>query len=168
VHADRVLIVGSQALHGSYPDPPIHVVVSSREIDVVPLPYELFDKWFYYAHERLGADSEFDIEHGLYVDMVRASTPKLPKGWEQRTHERVLRAADGRSVVAVYPEVHDLLASKLLAARPQDVEFLKGVRKLLSVDRKTIECRIREVALSKKHERLRTSALKSLGSAFRA
>lgn len=162
VGANRILIIGSQAIHAFYRDPPIDLVAGSREVDVIPLPYAAFDKWFYYAHERLGADSEFDIENGVYVDMVRDTTPKLPSGWEQRAVERTLRAKQGRSVVAVYPDVHDLLATKLLLGRPQDVGFVKGVLRLLEIDRATVAARIGEIMLPTEREPARAEALRLL------
>ena len=130
VGAQRVLVVGSQALHAYYVDPSIDTVVESREIDVIPLPYEAFDKWYFYAHEQLGADSEFDERH------------------------------------AVYPDIHDLLVSKLLANRPQDEAFLRGVRSLITIDRKTLEERLGSVELPKEKERLRTWATSAIARIF--
>lgn len=162
VGAKRILIIGSQAIHAFYEDPPIDLVAGSREVDVIPLPYVDFDKWFYYAHERLGADSEFDVENGVYVDMVRDTTPKLPSGWERRTVERTLRAGQNRTVQAVYPDLHDLLATKLLLGRPQDVEFVKGVLRLLEIDRATIAARIGKIILPVEREPSRELALRLL------
>ncbi len=134
----------------------------------MPLPYEPFEKWFYYAHERLGADSEFDAENGVYIDMMRASMLRLPRGWEKRALERILLAETPEAIVVVYPELHDLLASKLFAGRAQDLEFLQGARQLLSVDRKTLKRRINQIDLSREQERQRAHALRSLDSAFEA
>lgn len=166
VGAQRVLVVGSQALHAYYVDPSIDTVVESREIDVIPLPYEAFDKWYFYAHEQLGADSEFDERHGVYVDMLRERTAKLPRGWENRVLERRLELESGSPVTAVYPDIHDLLVSKLLANRPQDEAFLRGVRSLITIDRKTLEERLGSVELPKEKERLRTWATSAIARIF--
>ncbi len=166
LNAQRVLIVGSQALHGTHPDPPIAVVEASREVDIVPLPFEEYERWFYYAHERLGADSEFDVEHGIYVDMVRDRVPKLPPGWESRSIERALQIDDSRSVTAVYPELHDLLVSKLLANRAQDEAFLRGVTKLGRIDPFVLRERLLSVPLPEEKEPLRGWAFAAVGRCF--
>jgi len=128
----------------------------------MPLPYAAFDNWFYYAHERLGADSEFDAEHNVYVEMVRNTMLRLPKGWEERAVERVLRAGTNAAVTVVYPELHDLLASKLIAGRAQDLAFLQGVRHLLQVDNTTLRMRLKQIKLTQKQETLRSRANKSI------
>ena len=157
------MIVGSQAIHALYPDPPIDVVVGSREIDVVPLPYPDFEEWFFYVHEHFGADSEFDVENGVYIDMVREDVPTLPPDWETRSLERSLRLKQGgKTVTVVYPEIHDLLVAKLFANRPQDEAFLLGVSQIIAVDVETLRARLESVivppALEPKREWARACA----------
>jgi hypothetical protein len=155
----RMLIVGSQAIHGVLPDPPLEVVAPSREVDVVPLPYERYEKWYYYAHEHLGADSDFDAEHDVYVDMIKPHVPKLPPDWESRATERTLTFPDsGEAVVVVYPELHDLIVTKLFANGPQDEGFLRGVRALTDIDLSTLRERVASVDLSPEKEHLRKGA----------
>jgi hypothetical protein len=69
-------------------------------------------------------------------------------------------------VTAVYPDIHDLLVSKLLANRPQDEAFLRGVRSLITIDRKTLEERLGSVELPKEKERLRTWATSAIVRIF--
>ncbi len=137
------MIIGSQAIHAFYPDPPIDVVVGSREVDIVPLPYADFEEWFFYVHEHFGADSEFDLENGVYIDMIREDVPKLPPDWETRCIERSLPLKEeGETVAVVYPEIHDLLVAKLFGTRPQDEAFLQGVSQIIAVNADTLRVRI--------------------------
>lgn len=159
IGARRILVIGSQAVHYFIPNPPIEVVAGSREVDLMPLPYSSFEKWYYYAHEHLGADSEFDSEHGVYVDMVKGDVPRLPMGWESRAHERFLPLSEtGDTVTAVFPDLHDLVVTKLFANRAQDIRFLQGIRMLLEVDAATVRERIASVPLPNEMEALRDAA----------
>ena len=164
LNASRILVVGSQAFHARFQNSRIDVVEASREIDLIPLPFAAFEKWYYYAHEKLGVDSEFDEQHGLYVDMLRPHVPKLPAGWEDRVYERTLQSPDGRSIVVVYPEIHDLIASKLLANRPRDVEFLRGIRRIERIDLQLLEARVLAVPLDAAKAESRAWALNALAS----
>ncbi len=155
LNADLVLVVGSQAIHGTHPDPPVDVVVMSIEVDVVPLPYERYEKWFFYAHERLGDDSDFAIENHAYVDMIKPSMVRLPSNWQERCTTRELDRGDGGSVRVLYPEIHDLVVSKLLANRPQDKAFLRGLVSLGYVNRSSIETRLADVPLPAERAELR-------------
>jgi hypothetical protein len=158
INAQRILVIGSQAIHAHHANPPIDAVVESREVDLVPQPYADYSKWFYYAHERLGNDSEFDLKHGRYVDMVKDTVPKLPSGWEERAIERTLHLPDGRVVTAIYPELHDLIVTKLLAGRAQDEAFLRGVLKIADVSERTLRERMASVNLPLERESMRAWA----------
>ena len=167
INAEKILVIGSQAIHATHPDPPIDVVTDSREIDAIPLPYEQFEKWFFYAHERLGSDSEFDLENQLYVDMVNVKVPKLPPDWEARCTHRTLNREDGTRVDVLYPDIYDLLLTKLLANRPQDEAFLRGVKQLQKLDGSLLATRLEAVELVEGTEHLRNWARKCIGRVFR-
>ena len=165
--ARRVLVIGSQAIHAFHRDPPIAVVFGSREVDVTPLPYADFDRWYFYVHEHFGADSEFDIEHGVYIDMVKEGIPKFPSGWETRAIERSLDMNEpGQSVTVVYPEIYDLLITKLLVNRDQDEVFLKGVAQITTLDADTLRARLDSVVLTREKEHRRVWARECVRRVF--
>jgi hypothetical protein len=96
--------------------------------------------------ERFGSDSDFDLERGYYVDMVKPDLPRLPNGWEERAVRRTIGTIDidGRAaeVVAVFPEAHDLAASKIAIGRAQDAEFLAALVQRRLLDRSLLEDRL--------------------------
>ena len=166
VGAQRVLVVGSQAVHAFYPDPPVMIVVASREIHVVPLPFEDFERWYYYAHERMGADSQFDEENGIYVDMLREHAAKLPVGWELRVREKELRSEHKGVITVVYPDLYDVAAAKLIANRPQGEAFLRGLRRLGEIDRDVLEAHIALVELPSSKKQRKKDALDTVARVF--
>ena len=100
-----VYVVGSQAIYGSFPDLDLGIVLASKDIDVFTVPY--YESWWLPVVERFGSDSDFDLERGYYVDMVKPDLPRLPNGWEERAVRRTIGTIDigGRliEVVAVFP-----------------------------------------------------------------
>ena len=75
----RFVIVGSQALHGKYPDLADSIVMSA-EVDLFapkqPDATELLNE--------IGVDSPFHVTYGFYADPVDEATAVLPKGWKGR------------------------------------------------------------------------------------
>lgn len=130
-HVDRVLraagritgerqfiIIGSQALHGKYPDLPDEIAFSA-EVDLIakgdPDRGELLNA--------IGQDSPFHQAHGYYADPVDMATAVLPKGWQGRLVN--LPPGDTDGVAGLCLEPHDLAISKYIARREKDVEFTK-------------------------------------------
>jgi len=139
-----VYVVGSQAIYGSFPDLDLGIVLASKDIDVFTVPY--YESWWLPVVERFGSDSDFDLERGYYVDMVKPDLPRLPNGWEERAVRRTIGTIDieGRAadVVAVFPEAHDLAASKIAIGRAQDADFLAGLVQRGLLDRSLLEDRL--------------------------
>ena len=146
VHQTTIYVIGSQAIYGAYPDFELEIVLASKDIDVFTLPY--LERWWLPVNERFGSDSDFDVERGYYVDMVKPDLPRLPAGWENRAVRRVIGTLliNGRSedVTAVFPEAHDLAASKVAIGREQDVEFLLGLVEAQVIQRSVLEDRLRQ------------------------
>lgn len=120
ISEDKELIVfGSQAILGQYPDPPAELR-KSIEVDVSPMNKRgLEDK----IDGALGENSMFHKTHGFYVHGVPIESAKLPEGWEQRTII-VRDYMDGKNI-GYCIEAHDLAASKLMAFREKDTEFVR-------------------------------------------
>jgi len=115
----ELLIFGSQAILGSYPNAP-EGLRASTEIDMQAknLPERTEN-----IAGALGEDSQFHATHGFWVDGVLIEVAKLPAGWENRTipvsHPVGTRGNTGHCL-----EAHDLAASKLAANRQKDREFV--------------------------------------------
>jgi len=116
---DELIIFGSQAILGSYPnaDPDL---TQSIEVDACPKNkpenVDMIDG-------ALGEMSSFHKTHGYYVHGVSIDSAKLPEGWKKRT-VRVTDYMD-KSKMGYCLEIHDLAVSKIIAFRQKDREFVK-------------------------------------------
>src|SRR5215207_2005550 len=109
-----VVVIGSQSILASFPDPPAELTVS-MEADVYPKD----------APERSividGAIGELSLFHetfGYYAHGVDDRTAVLPDGWQDRLvrlHNDNTMGATGWCL-----EPHDLAVSKLAAGREKD------------------------------------------------
>jgi len=115
----EILIFGSQAILGTYPNAP-ESLRASIEVDVQaknkPEMTDLIDG-------SLGEDSQFHITHGFYVHGVSIEAATLPEGWSERTitvsDSIGTRGGKGHCI-----DPHDLAASKLFAYRDKDRNFV--------------------------------------------
>ncbi|MGW8265936.1 MAG: DUF6036 family nucleotidyltransferase [Longimicrobiales bacterium] len=117
---DELLVIGSQALHGSVESDLPEEALRSVEVDVAALEdpegrkADLIDG-------AIGEASMFHATFGYYAQGVEAVTAVLPDGWEGRLVR--FRTAGTLGVVAWCLEPHDLWISKMVAGRPKDLEF---------------------------------------------
>src|SRR5438552_2028273 len=80
----EIVVIGSQAVLGEYPDAPTALLVS-MEADVFPLNHpERAEK----IEGAIGEGSRFHEQFGYYAQGVSPATATLPKGCRRR-HERV-------------------------------------------------------------------------------
>ena len=115
-----LVVFGSQAILGEYPDAP-EALRQSTEVDVSPINRtDMVDS----IDAVLGELSQFHKTHGFYVHglpIEEAAT--LPGGWRDRT---VLVQTEGtRRNKGHCLEAHDLAASKLVAFRQKDTDFVR-------------------------------------------
>src|SRR5207253_5713772 len=76
----EIVVIGSQAVLGQYPDAPA-ALLASMEADVFPLNHpERADK----IDGAIGEGSRFHEQFGYYAQGVGESTATLPKGWRKR------------------------------------------------------------------------------------
>lgn len=116
---DELVIVGSQAILGQFPDAP-ESLLASKEADVCPRNRpENSDE----IEGSLGDGSYFDSTFGYYAHAVGPETAIAPSGWE----ERLIRVQNENTGGATgwCLEVHDLLLSKCVAGRERDWEFVE-------------------------------------------
>ena len=117
----RLIVAGSQALYASTGTAPA-VVEFSLEADLL-LVREAFPARAD-IETNFGMDSAFQAETGFYAHPVGLGTIVLPAGWEAR----LVPFGRDEGLVNVWAlEIHDLLASKLMAGREKDFEFLHAL-----------------------------------------
>lgn len=120
-HDKEVLVIGSQAILGSYDDSELPAtVMMSREADIAFLDDPDRRK----ADEvdnAIGEMTPFHDTNRVYAEGVHINTAELPAGWRDRLVTWDLRSSEPATPKFVEP--HDLVASKLAAGRPKDVEF---------------------------------------------
>lgn len=120
----RMLVVGSQAiLAGLAEDELPEEVTLSMEADIAFLDGDV-DKADR-VEGAIGEDSFFHRQFGYYAQGVDLTTATLPDGWADRaisfTH------GDHGAAEAICPEIHDLVASKLLAGREKDIAYARAL-----------------------------------------
>lgn len=111
------VIVGSQSILGSIPNPP-DVFTMSAEADIYPLQApELAEK----IEGAIGEGSQFHETYGYYAQGVGPETAVLPAGWMGRVHR--VQSAGTNDRVGYCLHVVDLFMSKAAAGRDKDREF---------------------------------------------
>ena len=117
----EIVVIGSQAVLGSFPDAPDELLIS-MEADVFPRdrPQDsiLIDG-------AIGERSLFHETFGYYAHGVDDTTATLPEGWRERLVP--ICNENTRGATGWCLEVHDLAVSKLIAGREKDVAFLAAL-----------------------------------------
>ena len=140
---DEILVIGSQALHGSIDSDLPEEAERSVGADIAA-----FDDPDYRKADlidgSIGEASMFHESFGYYAQGVSQETAILPAGWRDRLVRYETPATNG--VVAWCLEVHDLWISKAIAMRPKDIEFCSALFALGHVGAPTLRDRLRRVA----------------------
>jgi hypothetical protein len=138
----EVLVFGSQAILGEYPEAPAPLR-ASIEVDVQPVNRaDAVDS----IDGALGELSPFHQAFGFYVHGVSIESALLPHGWEGRTIP-VSDPVGTRGHTGHCLEAHDLAASKLAAYREKDRDFVRILLVEGLVDPGTLRARIRGLPL---------------------
>jgi hypothetical protein len=118
----QFIIIGSQSLHGKFPDLPDDLV-KSFEVDLMAAKHadrtELLNV--------IGMYSPFHGSFGYYADPVDHKTATLPKGWKGRLVN--LPAGDTEGVRGLCLDPHDLAIAKYVAHRDKDIIFTRELAK---------------------------------------
>ena len=149
----EIWIFGSQAILAEFPDAPIDLR-ASIEVDVQPKnrpdKVDVIDG-------ALGELSLFHQTHGFYVHgLSMEEAVALPQGWQDRTkpiHEEI--STRGKTGWCI--EAHDLAASKLVAFREKDRDF---VRILLIENMIVVKTLLERIHMLQIDEQLREIILK--------
>ena len=126
----KFIIIGSQSLHGKFPDLPDDLV-KSFEVDLIASKHADRTDWL----NVIGLYSPFHESFGYYADPVDHTTATLPKGWKGRLVS--LPAGDTEGVQGLCLDPHDLAIAKYVARREKDVVFTRELarRGIVSCDR---------------------------------
>jgi len=126
----QFVIIGSQALHGKYPDL-ADDIVSSAEVDLIAKGNFERTEWL----NAIGQDSPFHEQFGYYADPVDEGTAVLPAGWRGRLVN--LPPGDTEGVRGLCLDPHDLVISNYVARRDKDFVFNRELarRRLVAPER---------------------------------
>lgn len=139
IGADELLIIGSQAAHGSIPMALPPEASASVEVDVAVFEdpdetkADLIDAL-------IGEASRFHEEFGIYAQGVSKTTATLPDGWQDRLVR--YESPNTNGIVAWCLELHDLWISKAVAGRPKDFEFCQALLNSRLVKRNILRQRL--------------------------
>jgi hypothetical protein len=142
----QFVIIGSQSLHGKYPDLADDIILSA-EVDLIaskkPDRTEFLNE--------IGVDSPFHQQFGYYADPVDVATATLPRGWKNRLVH--LPPGDTGGVKGLCLDPHDLAIAKYVARREKDVIFTRALarqglvlpeRLLAMLDQTSVTSEVRE------------------------
>jgi len=152
---DEIIIIGSQAILGQFPDAPVRLL-SSMEADVYPKNHpEKADE----VDGAIGEGSSFHELHGYYAQGVGKKTAVLPVDWESRLV--AVRNENTNGVTGYCLEVHDLAISKIIAMRPKDLEFVQELVRHDMIDKKTMLGRLKQTDLENSIRRIAQARIQS-------
>jgi hypothetical protein len=151
---DEIIVIGSQAILGQYPDAPAELCVST-EADVYPKNRpdraDLIDG-------SIGEGSPFHATYGYYAQGVSKTTAVLPDGWSERLVP--VRNVNTRGATGWCLEPHDLVLSKYVAGRDKDDRFVRAAIGRGLVDPETLLGRLAALPVDgEARERLRRRIL---------
>jgi len=145
----QFLIIGSQSLHGKFPDLPDDIV-RSAEVDLIAKNIGDRTEWL----NVIGQDSPFHETFGYYADPVDEATAVLPKGWKGRLVN--LPPGETGGVTGLCLDPHDLAIAKYVAYREKDLIFTRELARRGIVTRDRLLALIEDTPVNEKtRERIR-------------
>ena len=155
---DEIVIIGSQAILGQFPNAPPELLVS-MEADVFPKNKtdrsDLIDG-------SIGELSPFHETFGYYAQGVGENTAVLPTGWRSRLIP--VKNENTRGVTGWCLEAHDLVVAKAVAGREKDLRFIRVAIEHALVKRDVALQRLRETPIA--DEKLRAAAQSRIEAPF--
>ncbi len=154
----RFIIIGSQALHGCYPDLADQIVMSA-EVDLLAAKSPNRTEWL----NAIGVYSQFHETFGYYADPVDEKSATLPKGWKARLV--TLPPGETEGVKGLCLEPHDLVIAKYVASRDKDLVFTRELARRGIVSEERLLSLLDQTQID---ERLRTRILGQIARDFHA
>lgn len=148
----EVIIVGSQAILGTYTDDQLPFYATrSVEVDVLPITDDT-GEIARLADELEGAAGEFspfEQLHGFSIDGVDLQTSALPDGWRDRLvkvqNENTAAPSGDPQFIGWCLDKEDLCVAKLCALREKDQNFVDALIAADLVDPQVIATRLAAV-----------------------
>lgn len=154
--ATEIVIVGSQALLGQFPQAAPELLLS-MEADVFtfrdPADADLIEG-------SIGEGSPFHQTFGYYAHGVAENTAVVPDGWKERLV--TIRNPNTGTGSGLCLEVHDLAVSKLVAGREKDMDFVRDLMTHKLAKPTLIENRLAQTPLSSDQRQACLARLKRL------
>ncbi len=135
-------LIGSRSLRGVSPAIP-RDFPKTFEADLYPRTHP--QAWSLLRAE-LGNPSKFFTRYGCYLDGTDPGLATLPEGWTERLLP--FRTPRTGGVTAWCLEPHDLFASKLVAGREKDRQFLRAMLRHQFVRLDMVRRRVDELPIS--------------------
>jgi hypothetical protein len=142
---DYFYIIGSAAVFASIQVVDAPELNATRDVDIIPSPPEPLE-----AESKadqidflMGDGSNFEVEHGYYVQGVSMATPGFaPRDWK----ERVIAVRTG-GFTGLCMEIHDLAISKYGIGREKDLLFNSTLAKRGWVNKQVLLSRLPEAEM---------------------
>jgi len=153
---EDIVVVGSQAILGQFPQAPDEVLMSMEAHIFARNRPDLSIQ----IDGAIGERSLFHETFGYYAHGVDETTATLPSGWQERLisiHNENTGGATGWCL-----EVHDLAVSKLVAGREKDIDFVAGLLRHSLADPMRISALLKALPTSadvREHARARLNRL---------
>ena len=138
-----IIVVGSQAILGSFPGAPPALLVS-QEADVFPRNHP---ERAIAIDGSLGDGSMFHETFGYYAHGVGPETPKAPEGWHERLVALRVETGGGGSVTGWCMEAHDVVLAKCAAGRERDWAYAETAIRAGLVDTAELARRVATLPL---------------------
>ena len=129
-----ILVLGSQAVHGALPDADLPSITTMSEEADLAVVNDLSGDTPHQIEAHFGMGSPYHQHFGVYADGISLTEVSLPLGWEGRVRtDQSDDDNDDNPVTLLFPEIHDLCASKLTVAvtggfgRRTDREFVSAL-----------------------------------------
>ena len=153
---DEIVIIGSQAILGQFPNAPVQLLVS-MEADIYP---KSDPKKADLVDGAIGEGSSFHELHGYYAQGVGERTATLPKNWQSRLI--AVKNENTNGVTGYCLEAHDLAISKMIAMRPKDLEFVQELVRHDMIKKKTMLHRLKQTDIEDSTRRTARGRINSL------
>lgn len=139
----ELLVIGSQAAHGSLTGDLPEEAMRSVEVDIAPF-HDADARKADLIDGSIGEASIFHETFGYYAEGVSETTAVLPDGWEDRLVRYESPLTNG--VVAWCLDLQDLWLSKAVAGRPKDLDFCRALVRERLVDPVTLRKRMASIS----------------------